>query len=91
MINRRQPTGFIEKLLDVEALILEEPRTPQQLIELTECKADTIHKYLDRGQDFGLLYIIRYAPPTMPGRRPQPVYAFQPKPFELPNAPVPVL
>lgn len=88
-MQRRRPTGFIEKLLDVEALILEEPRTSQQLIELTECKPDTINKYLDRGIDFGLLYIVRYAPPSAPGRRPQPVYAFQPKPFQLQNAPVP--
>ena len=85
----RPSDGFIEKLLDVLALILSAPRTARQLTEITEYKADTIHKYLDKSIDFGLVYIVRYEDPTAPGRRPQPVYATQPSPYELPNAPAP--
>lgn len=85
----RKPCGFIEKLLDVEALIMEQPRTAQQIIELTEYKPDTIYKYLDKGVDFGLLFIERYAPAQAPGKRPQAVYAFQQKLFGRANAPVP--
>ena len=89
MSPHRPVEGFIEKLMDVLSLILSEPRTPRQIIEITEYKADTVHKYLDKGIDFGLVYIIAYEPATGPGRRPQPVYASQSKPFEKPNAPVP--
>ena len=81
--------GFIEKLLDVAVLLLEEPRTPQQLIEITDYKPDTIYKYLDKGRDFGLFYIIDYVTAAAPGRQPQPRYAFQSKPFDKPNAPKP--
>ena len=89
MTEVRPATGFIEKLMDVLALILEEPRTPRQIIELTEYKPDTVHNYLDKGIDFGLVYIIRYESPTAPGRRHQPVYAVQSKPFEKASAKVP--
>lgn len=89
MTAHRPVEGFIEKLLDVLALILEEPRTPRQIIELTEYKSDTVHNYLDKGINFGLVYIIRYEPPTAPGRRHQPVYAIQAKPFEKSSAKVP--
>lgn len=83
------PDGFIEKLLDVLALVLDEPRTAKQMLEITEYKADTIHKYMDKAIDFGLVYIVRYDDHPLPGRKPQAVYAMQPKPFELKSAPPP--
>ena len=87
--DERQVIGFIEKLLDVEALIMEEPRTAQAIIEITGYKSDTIYKYLDKGCDFGLFFIKDYDPASAPGRRPQPIYAMQTKPFGQQNAPVP--
>lgn len=86
MEQRKPVEGFIEKLMDVLAIILAEPRTARTIIEITDYKADTVHKYLDKGIDFGLVYIIDYADPTGPGRRSQPIYAAQSKPFEKPNA-----
>jgi len=89
MTQRPPVDGFIEKLMDVLSLILSEPRTPRQIIEITDYKADTVHKYLDKGIDFGLVYIVAYEPQSAPGRRRQPIYAHQASPFEKPNAPPP--
>jgi hypothetical protein len=88
-LHLRRAEGFIEKLLDVLVLILGEPRTVREMLELTEYKADTIHKYMDKAMDYGLVYIVSYAEATAPGRRQQPIYAMQPSPFERPNAPPP--
>lgn len=86
---RKPPEGFIEKLLDVLALVLAEPRTVRQMLEITEYKADTLHKYMDRAIDYGLVYICRYDPHPLPGREPRAVYAMQPSPFKYQSVPRP--
>ncbi len=78
--------GFIDKLFDFLCLVLAEPRTTQQLLEVTSYKPDTIYGYLRKGEEHGLIYIQRWV--IVRGRE-RAVWAIQPKPFALPNAPPP--
>lgn len=79
--------GFIDKLLDVLGLILAEPRTTAQLLDVTSYKPDTIYGYLEKGRSHGLIYIRAW---DVSGRMPKAIWAIQPKPFELPDAVPPV-
>lgn len=78
--------GFIDKLCDVLALILTEPRTTQELLEVTSYKPDTIYGYIEKGREHGLIYIQRW---VIVRGRDRAVWAIQPKPFELGDAPAP--
>ena len=77
--------GFIDKLFDTIAKLLEQPRTARELIDITGYKADTIYNYLDRGMAMGVLYIHDFVHPKG-SRQAQARYAVQVKPFERVDA-----
>ena len=81
--------GFIDKLFDSIAKLLEQPRTARELIEITGYKADTIYNYLDRGRAMGVLYIFDFVHPIGSRRPPEARYAVQVKPFDRVDAPTP--
>lgn len=80
--------GFIDKLFDTIAKLLEQPKTARELIAITGYKADTIYNYLERGQAMGVLYIFDfvYEPHS---KAPKARYAVQVRPFDRLDAPEP--
>ena len=83
--GRMTDAGFIDKLFDTIAKLLEEPKTARDLIEITGYKADTIYNYLERGCAMGVIYIHDFVHPKG-SRQPQARYAVQVKPFDRVDA-----
>lgn len=76
---------LIRKILDVLALLRKQPRTLEQLVDLTEMSPAAIKGYLQAARDEGFVYVLERR--RVPRRGPRtPVFAWQPTPFEIPDA-----
>ena len=76
----------VDRVIDLMVLIGKKPRTPGEVAKIWGYpKArDRILLWFNRLHDEGLIYICEYE------ARNKPIYAQQPKPFELPDEPKPV-
>jgi hypothetical protein len=83
--GKRRPN--LEKLLDVVALMMKGPRTvPELAAAMQPCHQDTPYEYVRLMRDAGLLYVKEWRPVHSFNRSHVAVYAFQPTPYERPDA-----